>query len=314
MQKRSRTSLIRTALVGATVATFGLVVTPGVGQAAGHVKAAHPYYLSLGDSWSMGYQPVTGGGVATAGYTSFVGKKAHMQLENFGCAGATTTSILDTLGCTTPFGPPAGIGAVAYPSTSQEQAAVNFIAENPGKVGLITISISGNDFTPCAVAADPVSCITTAVVGIQSNVTTLVGDLSSALAAAQDTSAQIIGLTYIDTILGDYVNPGGTAGQSLASLSVLAFTAYVNPALQAIYTAVPGGSFVNETAAPYKTATTGSLTPFSITKKYSPYGVIPAAVAETCDLTFQCSLGNGHPTNKGYAFIAKLVVSDFKAH
>ena len=298
-------------MVGVVAVSAGLVVAPGVSQARAHARTAPLYYLSLGDSWSMGYQPVTGGGVATAGYTAYVAKKAKMQLENLGCAGATTSSILYTVGCTSPFGPPAGNDALAYPATSQEQAAVNFIVAHPGKVALITISIGGNDFTSCAVAADPVACITTAVAGINTNVTALVDDLSSALAASNDAAAKIIGLTYIDTVLGSYVNPGGSSGQSLAALSVLAFTAYVNPALQAIYTAAPGGSFVNETSAPYKKATSGSITPFSITQKLNPYGAVPAAVAETCVLTFQCSQLNGHPTNKGYSFIARLIVSDF---
>ena len=75
-----------------------------------------------------------------------------------------------------PLWHPAGNDALAYPATSQEQAAVNFIVAHPGKVALITISIGGNDFTSCAVAADPVACITTAVAGINTNVTALVDD------------------------------------------------------------------------------------------------------------------------------------------
>jgi len=320
VRKRLR-SRIGAALAGATLVTVGLVVPAGVSQAAGHLEVARaagqskvvpPYYLSLGDSWSVGYQPVAGGG-ATAGFTSYVAKKVHMQLENFGCAGATTSSVLFTLGCTDPFGPPANIDAVAYPTTSQEQAAVNFIDSNPGKVGLITISIGGNDVASCAGASNAVACITAVTAEISTNVTTLVDDLRCALAAAHDTDAKIIGLTYIDVDLGLYVNPGGSANQSLAALTVLAFTDFVNPALESIYTAAPGGSFVNETTAPYKKATLGSTTPFSITEKLSPYGVIPAAVAEVCHLTFQCSLSNGHPTDKGYAFIGRLVVSDFES-
>ena len=47
-----------------------------------------------------------------------------MQLENFGCGGATTTSILTAIGCVE-SGLRAGRGhrAVPYPTTTQEQAA-----------------------------------------------------------------------------------------------------------------------------------------------------------------------------------------------
>jgi len=42
---------------------------------------------------------------------------------------------------------------------TQVQAADAFIAANPGQVGLITISIGGNDVTACAAAANPVGCV-----------------------------------------------------------------------------------------------------------------------------------------------------------
>ena len=142
------------------VSMMGVVVIPAAAQAATPLtKRPVVYYLSLGDSYSVGYQPGIG---ATAGYTAYVAKKVKMQLENFGCGGATTTSILDVVGCTSPYGPPAATDAVAYPTETQEQAALDFIAANPGHVGLITVSIGGNDVTACASAANPISCIVAA--------------------------------------------------------------------------------------------------------------------------------------------------------
>jgi lysophospholipase L1-like esterase len=300
------------------VSMMGVVVIPAAAQAAApHTKKPFVYYLSLGDSYSVGYQPAIG---ATAGYTAYVAKKTKMQLENFGCGGATTTSILDVVGCTSPYGPPAATDAVAYPTETQEQAALDFIAASPGQVGLITVSIGGNDVTACASAANPISCIVAAESTIQTNVTALVSALDGALSSAGDTSAKIIGLTYPDVILGDYVYPAGSPNITLANESITAFDLLINPTLSTAYTSVPEGSFVNVTSAPYKKATTGddtgstsssSPTPQDATTKLEPYGVIPTAVWEVCTLTYFCSQGNIHANTKGYKFIGTLAVADY---
>lgn len=233
-----------------------------------------------------------------------------MQLENFGCGGATSSSLLNNAGC----GDPAATNAVAYTGT-QEQAALDFIAANPGKVGLITVSIGGNDITGCVSAGDQtaiVNCVVANAATVKANVITLVSDLDAALTANGDTAAKMIGLTYPDVILGDYVFPSGSPNPSLASLSVGAFDAIVNPDLLAAYTSVPEGSFVNVTQAKYKLAKEGDDTPLTKTTTLAPYGTIPRAVWEICTLTYFCSLGNIHANTDGYNFIGKLVVTHYK--
>jgi lysophospholipase L1-like esterase len=305
MRQRTFLSVTLSVLVAGVVALVGLAVAPGVSQAA---KAPPKYYLSLGDSYSVGNQPGLG---ATAGYTAYVAKKTKDQLENFGCGGATTTSILNAVGCLeSGFGPVAATDAVPYPTTTQEHAAIAFIQAHPGQVGLITVSIGGNDVTSCAKAANTVTCVVNATSTITTNVTKLVGDLDAALVANGDTSARIVGLTYPDVILGDYVFPVGKTNTSLANLSVTAFDALINPALKTAYTGVPEGSFVNVTVAPYKRATAGDDTPLTSTAKLRSYGVIPDAVWEICKLTYYCAQGDIHPNTKGYDFIAKLIVAD----
>ena len=42
-------------MVGVVAVSAGLVVAPGVSQARAHARTAPLDYLSLGDSWSMGY-------------------------------------------------------------------------------------------------------------------------------------------------------------------------------------------------------------------------------------------------------------------
>jgi lysophospholipase L1-like esterase len=318
MRSRSVMSIALSAVVVASVAAIGLMAVPGTSQAATkHVKKAPVYYLSLGDSYSIGYQPPsatnpTGDPNGSPGYTAYVAKKKKMTLEQFGCGGATTSSIVNAIGC-----PDYGSSdVVEYPTTTQEAAALAFINNpaNAGEVGLITISIGGNDVTSCANASGGdtgiLGCIETADTGITTNVTSLVSSLDSALTANGDT-APVIGLTYPDVILGDWVFPTGATNQSLAGLSTTAFDALINPTLQAAYGGA--GNFVNVTQAPYKEATAGDDTPLTTLKNLRPYGKIPAAVAEICQITYFCSQGNIHANTGGYTFIGKLIVAHLAA-
>jgi lysophospholipase L1-like esterase len=297
-------------LSGLVLSTLVLVALPGVSLAApSKVSPAsatsRPYYLSLGDSYSIGYQPGIGG---TPGFAAYVAKKLKMQTENFGCGGATTTSMTQTDGC----GDPASENAVAYSNETQEQAALDFIAAHPGTVSLITVSIGGNDFDGCSTAP----CVEGAMPTMESNIKSLVSSLSSALSAASDTSARIIGLTYPDVDLGLYVyptDPPSSANVSQAQTSISAFDDVINPTLSESYLSVSTGSFVNVTSAPYRAATKGDDTSLSLTESVKPYGVVPVAVGEVCELTYFCSQGNIHANTKGYDFIGKLIVADYRS-
>ncbi len=321
VHRYSTVTQLVTLLGAATLATVGLAATTGVTQAAAMAKKApEPYYLSLGDSYSVGYQ--TPALVDGPGYTDKVAKKEHMQLENFGCGGATTTSLLNTLGCSS--SQQEVTHEVLYPTTTQETAALDFIAAHPGQVGLITVSIGGNDVTACAFQSNPITCVLAASTTITTNVDKLVSDLNAALTTYGDT-ARLVGLTYPDVILGDDVFPVGATNPVLAAESVLAFDSIINPDLKTAYMSVPFGSFVDVTDAPYVkgsiaattgddtgswNTTTGAYT--GPTTKFNPFGkTVPESVAEVCKLTYYCSiLGDIHPTTKGYSFITSLILAD----
>lgn len=87
----------------------------GASGAAARITKTPVYYLSLGDSYSQGYQTSTNDN--GPGYTDKVAKKAHMTLENFGCGGATTTSLTTAIGCS---GSQEVSHEVLYPTTTQE--------------------------------------------------------------------------------------------------------------------------------------------------------------------------------------------------
>ena len=160
MSRRVFPSMTYAVMLMASLAiAAALVAVPSESGASGPM-----YYLSLGDSYSVGYQPSPTPG-ATSGYTAVVAAGKGMQLENFGCGGATTASILtfDDVFCgsSSPTDNPNGYGPPAAtdvgPATAGQtevQAAVAFIAAHPGQIGLVTISIGGNDVTSCAAALE----------------------------------------------------------------------------------------------------------------------------------------------------------------
>ena len=281
----------------------GLLVTPTVSQAK-----TTKYYVSLGDSYSVGYQPSPPPGGATAGYTAYVAKKEHLTLENFGCGGATTDSILTFDGCVAPYGPPAKTDAVNYDGQTQAAAAEAFITAHHGQIGLITVSIGGNDVTSCATQPDPTSCVTAAMPTIKANVTTLAEGLRSAAGPG----VPIMGLTYPDVLLGAWVNPGGSSGQSLASLSVTAFKLLINPGLSKSYaTALTPKPAKADEAFVDVTRDTGAYVPLTKTVTLAPYGKIPSAVAQVCKLTWYCTLQNIHAKTIGYNDIGKYITKEF---
>lgn len=277
----------------------GPFTTKGHKRHGATTSPASRYYVSIGDSYAVGFQPSPTRG-PTAGYTAYVARETHLRLANFGCGGATTSSLFTVVGCAHPYGPTARTDAIAYPHETQAAAATAFIRAHRGHIGLITVSIGGNDVTHCASVAKPTTCVLGVVPEIEKNVTTLVGKLRKAAGK----NVPILGLTYPDVLLGLWVYPPGHANRSLAALSVTAFRALLNPALAKAYSSA-GGHLVDVT----KTA--GSYVALSKTTTLAPYGTVPVAVADTCRLTWFCTQGNIHAKTAGYLLIGKAIVARY---
>jgi|tagenome__1003787_1003787.scaffolds.fasta_scaffold20640529_1 lysophospholipase L1-like esterase len=277
----------------AAAAALSLAV-PATAQAA---TAKPTYYVSLGDSYAAGYQRFseTSARTTKAGFAYQVVGKAKkrgyaLKLKNFGCGGETSVSILTRKTKCEGLGP----GGVDYAGVTQATAAERFLRKNRGKVGLITVSIGGNDVTACAREADPVKCVGPAMEKVKANGKKLLKRLRKAAGP----KTRIVGITYPDVLLGSWV--GQNPDQELAKLSVIAFKSLLNPALKDMYESV-GGRFVDVTKA------TKAYTPLEQTTTLAPYGEIPVAVAEVCKLTAYCTFRDIHPNAKGYAVIADLV-------
>lgn len=259
-------------------------------------------YVSLGDSYASGWEATAKG----AGHNTRNGfayqvpaaarKRGHdLKLVNFGCGGATTTSLLTAKGC------PArarGVGGQRYTST-QLAAAEKFLGAHRGQVALITVSIGGNDVTTCAKDADPVPCVGAASASIRKNVTAV----AKRLRKAAGPKTQITGITYPDVILGEWLKDDG--GKQLASLSTIAFRSIINPALEDAYASAKG-AFVDVTAA------TGAYGSMDETRDVPGYGPLPVPVATICELTSYCAYGDIHANRAGYGVIADLVATTLR--
>lgn len=289
-------------ITAAALAAIVALAAPAAGQAApkhhAKDKKQQQLYVSLGDSYATGYQAtgVRQGANTTNGFANQIpalakAKGYRLKLVNFGCGGATTTSILRTDGCAEQA---RAVGGPVYTGETQIEAAEDFIRANRKRVALITVSIGGNDVTACAREADPVPCVATAIDGIKTNV----GELVQRLRKAGGKKVRIVGTTYPDVILGQWVGEG--ANQDLAKLSVVAFQQLINPALKDTYGSV-GGGFVDVTAA------TGAYGSLDELVDYPPYGTIPKPVAEVCRLTYFCEFRDIHARTDGYRVIAELV-------
>ena len=286
-------------MAGALLGTAAMSIT-AAGATTAHKAKTPMYYVALGDSYAMGYQPGYSDTSETVhGYVqqlpALVKAKANLVVENFGCGGATSTSILQQVGCD-PMA--TSLGGQTYPTQTQEQAAIAFINAHHGQIGLITISIGGNDFDACVNSNDAIGCVGTSMPQMKANITTLASDLR----AAAGSSVPMIATTYPDVVLGLYVaTPPNT---SFANLSLIAFKSIINPDMLQAYT--PSNvSFIDVTTA------TGAYTPMKKTTTLAPYGKIPVAVANVCKLTWFCERKDIHPKTAGYTLIAQLVAKQY---
>jgi lysophospholipase L1-like esterase len=284
--------------IGAVLAVaLALGAATAATASAKQARSPRQYFVSLGDSYSVGYQSNLGRTTLNGPASQLVKLAARrgyrFKLVSFGCGGATTTSMLTQLSCPTAGRLP---GAAGYPGKTQVQAAVAFIKRHPGKVGLVTISIGGNDVDVCLANANPLGCVAANMPKAIANLTKIVKQLR----AAGGKRMQIIGSTYPDVALGAWVLPNtfGANRFTLAAESVTAFRRLINPGLKRAYRSV-GAAFVDVTAA------TGAYGPF-VTTNDPPYGIIPVPVATVCRLTFFCTRVDIHMTTAGYAVIARL--------
>jgi lysophospholipase L1-like esterase len=277
-----------------------------------HARTPTKYYVSLGDSYSQGVQPIgpNQADVPTnQGFTDFLYPKARklipgLKLVKLGCGRATTDSLINgTRRCAEPGLPYASVSR----ATSQLTYATKFLRRHRKSVALVTLSIGGNNFDGCPANGGDLTAVATCVANGIAKMKQDLPTIASALRRAAGSKAIIIGSTYPDVALGAWIL--GPTGMQVAQLSVPLFRQQVNPALKSAYAARRIG-FVDATSA------FGGYTPLTQTTVLAPFGTIPVATANICNRAWYCvPRPDGpdlHLRASGYRKLASLYLAALK--
>jgi lysophospholipase L1-like esterase len=300
--------MVRLTRAIATAATaIALAAATAVPAMAAQRTAAAPkgeYYLSLGDSLSVGDQPNAKGVTlpTDAGYADQLSAMLNpsdrdLSLVKLGCPGETSVTLMKGGIC-------GYKGAHRFSLTgrtgSQLAAALLFLKFHPTTVPLITINIGANDLNQCiALGSIPkiVACLTPVLPAIGKNLATVLAELRAA-----DPSATIVGMNYYLPELAAWLT--GPSGQTFAKESILLAVQFNNVLAGAYATAkVP-------VADVYDAFSTADMTDIV---NLPPFGKLPKDVAEICELTWECvppPVGpNEHANKAGYKVIAQAFLA-----
>lgn len=259
------------------------------------------YYLSLGDSLSVGVQPngagvllLTDDGYVDAlyaaikpGFEAAGSQPRELRLVKLGCPGETISDMVSGGNC-------------VYLAGSQLDAAVAFLNDNPGRVHLVTIDIGGNDFRDG-------NCITDTAVdqNCASSVSAQISmDLAAVLAAldgAAGPDTTIAGMNYYNPYLAAWLL--GPDGQTLATASAQA-VAVLNDFLNNTY--MTAGMPVADVATAFVSDDFGNMV---MSSQPPPNDMLPVNVNNVCEWTYMCDpdpVGPDiHANTAGYAVIAE---------
>jgi lysophospholipase L1-like esterase len=250
-------------------------------------SARTTWYVSLGDSLARGVQPdATGASVPTTeGYAERVfaaerGRHPGLRLKKLGCPGETSTTMIRG-------------GICHYAAGAQLAAARSFLRAHKGRIAFVTLDIGANDVDGCVkngVLDAP--CVSAGVTAAGKNVPRIVAQLRKAAGKA----TRMVGMTYYDPFLADYLQSG--TSQTLALASVTLADSF-NRTLAGAYAAAKF-----RVADVAKAFATDDSTPTTV----PGLGTIPTNVAQICALTWMCAPAprgpNIHANPTGYALMA----------
>jgi lysophospholipase L1-like esterase len=276
--------LLRKWTIPVVLAATAVVLGAGTATAA---PLDDSYYVSLGDSLSVGAQPnAAGDTLATRqGYDHDLAHTLDLRLVELGCLGETTTTMIKG-------------GICAYPQAkSQLQAAVNFLEAHRGHVRLVTVTVGANDLENCASATGiDATCVANGLAAVQTNLKTIADTLRL---ADPSVATRFVGLNEYDPNLATFLL--GPAGQALARRSE-GIVDNLDQIQAADYRQAGFGVADVETA--YRTDQFSPTVPFEGMS-------LPTNVATICQLTFMCAPApvgpNIHPNATGYSVIAAAI-------
>ena len=251
------------------------------------------YYLDLGGSASVGFQPTairpdgqpTDTGYANDLLSSERARWHGLQLVQFGCPGETTWSFM-------------GGGDRCRPAGQTQMAeAVAFLRAHPDTV-LVTIDLGFNDIDRClAFHTVNEACLAARLDLIDEQLPAILVRQR----AAAGPSVRFVGVGHYDPYLGDYLHGGPAVDFAQDSVAAIA---WLDETLHDIYSdaGVPmanvGQAFEMTHSEPVDLAGVGD---------------VPTNVQRTCVLTWMCTSASPrakqHPNNAGYQVIAQAIAA-----
>ncbi len=261
----------------ATVASpsGGVTTSPSAGGGGG-------VYVALGDSLAAGYQPggtelrETAYPALTAG--RLAGEGSELAVENLGCSGETTTSLIEG-------------GKCDFDEGSQLAQAESVLEQRGDDVALVTIDIGGNDLLRCVRGGAEVdtACVADGVQTVEKNLPTILGRLRAA--AGDDVPVLVLG--YYNPWLAAKALDQPVKGLDDAAKAYTALSRAIQAAADATDTTFVG---LDEAFA------TRDTTPTEINGR-----TVPENAARICTLTNICTVGDIHLTDEGAATVARVL-------
>ena len=250
------------------------------------------YYVSLGDSLAVGFQPSkTGRGHTTRqGYVDQLYKTERRRLRGLrmvklGCAGEDTLSISTNS------------SACSYGGhRNQLEAAEAFLRKHRRQIAFVTIDIGANDIDSCVDSSGTVDfgCIGAGLASTKRNVPRI----ARRLRRAGGKRMRILGMNYYDPFLALYLK-GDSANRAVATASV-ALADQFNGNIGAGYRRYK--IRIVDVARAFDTHDTGQTT-------LAPFGALPVNVARICKYTWMCTPEpqgpDIHAKPGGYKLIAR---------
>ena len=292
----------------ALVAALALLLAALAPVAAHAAKPKTRYYLSLGDSLSVGVQPnAAGTSVETSqGYANqLLALKRRsvpgLKLYQLGCGGEDTQSMLGVGPKTRcQYRGDRRLGYSTHRKGSQIAAAEAFLREHRGQIAFVTLDIGANNVDSCAPGGHvDVTCLNNGIAQIKRDIPII----SRRLRAAAGRRVTIVGMTLYDPFLELYF---GASTRAIAQASVN-LAKGVNQAIADGHRR-NGVSRVADVSAAFQTADTTPVTYSGPLTNNQPQQV-PRDVERICTLTWMCvprpQGPNIHANRTGYSVIAR---------
>jgi lysophospholipase L1-like esterase len=276
-----------------------LILAVGISTSGARSAGASPapgsveYYLDLGGSGSVGFQPTAArptGQPTDSGYSNDLltierARWHALQLVEFGCPGETTGSFL------------AGGDRCRPAGQSQLAEAVAFLHAHSNTT-LMTVDLGFNDVGRClAFHTVDEECLTQRLDVISQQLPPIL----AALRAAAGPTVRIVGVGHYDPYLGTYLHGGPNIAFSANSVAAIQ---RLDETLHDIYTdaGIPmadvGRAFEMTHSQPVDMAGVGD---------------VPRNVERTCALTWMCMSASPHarqhPNDAGYEVIAQAIAA-----